>query len=289
MSKSDFPRGVRSFQLPDREDESFRLIEVDDTYTGCSWHFHAELQLCHVLRGTGQRVVGDRACPIDEGEVVLLGANLPHVWRYDTAKSGNTKAIVAHFRETFLGAEFLQRPEMRDVRLLFARAGQGLIAKGRTRAAIAESMQRLETSSGFARVLQLLEILHLLAESDEVDSICSVGFQPVAAQLDIERLRRACDYVKENISRSIDRDSVARVTHMSPSGFSRFFKAHTGMTFQDFVADVRISHACQLLADGELNITDIAFRCGFSDISTFNRAFKKVSGCNALGVPQQDE
>ena len=266
---------VPVFQLPNRNDESFRIIAIDQSYSGCSWHFHQELQLCHVLGGVGQRIVGDRICPIEEGKVVLLGSNLPHVWRYDPAHSGRTNAVVVHFDPSFLGAEFLEKPEMRDVRLLMARAGQGLQAKGETRALVAEKLILISRQTGFSKVLGLLEVLHDLAVSSELEAICSGGFQPVAAQLDIERLRLACDYVKDNLQNAIDRETVAKVTHMSPGGFSRFFKSHTGMTFQDYVADVRIGHACQLLADAMLGIGEIASRCGYSEFSTFNRAFKK--------------
>lgn len=263
------------FQMPQRVDESFRVVEVGQGYSGCSWHFHRELQLCHVTSGVGKRVVGDRVCDITEGEVVLLGQNLPHVWRYDPIQAEPPQAVVVHFQEEFLGTEFSRKPEMRDVMLLLARAGQGLVARGKTRTLVAEKLCALPKRTGMDRLLGLLEILHGLAASTELESICSTGFQPVAAQLDIERLRRVCDYVDEHHKQQIDRDSVARLVHMSPSGFSRFFKSRTGMTFQDYVGDLRIGRACQLLAEAGQSVTEIAFECGFSDISTFNRTFKK--------------
>jgi AraC-like DNA-binding protein len=93
--------------------------------------------------------------------------------------------------------------------------------------------------------------------------------------LDVERLRRACDYINDHAHQEITRNAVAEVVHMSVSGFSRFFKSHTGMTFQEFVADVRISRACLLLVTSDLPITDISLECGFADLSTFNRTFKR--------------
>ena len=265
---------LRVFESAHRADESFRVIQIDQSFSGCSWHFHPELQLCHVKTGSGTRVIGDRVCPIERGEVVLLGSNLPHVWRYDE-DSDAISATVVHFEESALGTDFLNKPEMRELRLLFARAGLGLQAFGDTRLAVAENISGLANLSGFSRVLALLDILHRLAGCREVKSISGSGFQPVASHIDAERLRCACDYIRENCQSSIDRDTVARVLHMSPSGFSRFFKTHTGMTFQDFVSDVRISRACERLVDGGQSITEIAYASGFADVSTFNRAFKK--------------
>ena len=266
---------AQPFLSPCVADESIRVITIDETYSGCSWHFHSELQLCYVIRGSGQRMIGDRLCEIEAGEVVLLGSNLPHVWRYDSTTAGDIEAVVVHFDAAVLGADWLQRPELRDVRLLLTRAGQGLQATGELQATLAERIISIGDSHGLSRMIGLLDILRVMSESREFNAICSTGYQPVAAQLDVERLRRACDFINEHAHEELTRDSVAEVVHMSSSGFSRFFKSHSGMTFQEYVADVRISRACQLLASSDLTITEISLRCGFTELSTFNRTFKR--------------
>lgn len=269
---------ARPFVSPQRADQSIRVIEINRGYSGCSWHFHAELQLCHVFHGTGQRLIGDHVCEIQAGEVILLGSNLPHVWRYDPNASDDIRAIVLHFDQTFLGADWLQRPELRDVRLLLTRAGQGLQARGALRETLAIKIQSMLGTQGLPRIIALLEILHTMADSQEVDSVCSSGYQPIATQLDVERLRVACDFINDHAHETLDRDTLAQIVHMSGSGFSRFFRTHTGMTFQEFVSDVRVSRACKLLASNEYSITEIALRCGFMESSTFNRTFKRLRG-----------
>ncbi|MCR9198576.1 MAG: AraC family transcriptional regulator [Planctomycetaceae bacterium] len=265
----------RLFAAPQRADESVRVIRIDERYTGCSWHFHPELQLCHVARGRGERLVGDRLCEIEPGEIVLLGSNLPHVWRYDKCDLGHIEATVIHFDASVLGNDWLNRPELRDVRLLLSRASQGLQATGLLRERLAQRIVQLAASTGLRRIIGLLELLHQMSESREMQTICGAGFQPVAAQLDVERLRRACDFITEHAHEQISRDTVADVVHMSGSGFSRFFKSHTGMTFQEFVSDVRISRACELLGSTSRSVTEIALECGFHEMTTFNRTFRK--------------
>ncbi len=263
------------FASPQRADESIRVIAIDESYAGCSWHFHPELQLCHVEAGRGQRLIGDRLCDIEHGEVILLGPNLPHVWRYESCSAGHIKANVVHFDAAVLGSDWLDRPELCDVRLLLTRASQGLQAEGELKDRLAQRIAQLATMKGLPRIISLLELLHMMSESRELKTICSTGYQPVAAELDVARLQRACDFINEHVSEELTRDAVAEVIHMSGSGFSRFFKSHTGMAFQEFVADVRISRACQLLVTSEMNITEIAFACGFNELTTFNRTFRK--------------
>jgi AraC-like DNA-binding protein len=270
---------VPSFASPKSIDESFRLIEVGGGYSGCNWHFHPEFQLGYVVNGTGQRVIGDNVHDIEEGEIVLLGPNLPHVWHYDCGPTAEkVEAVAIHFRESFLGSDFFNTPEASDIRLLLSRASQGLQVVGETRLAVIPMMELLRRQTGFARLLTMLAILDTIALSRNVLTLCSPLFQPIGAHLELERLRRIIDHIQANFAQPIDRDSAADIAHMSPSGFSRFFKARTGMAFNEYLADVRIGHACRSLMDPKNAITEIALNCGFSDLSTFNRTFRKLRG-----------
>lgn len=269
---------VPYYQVQNLAQESFRLLEIHGAHGGCSWHFHPEFQLSLVLSGSGQRVVGDSMCPIGPGEVTLLGGNLPHVWRYDDVAEPDdpAHAIVIHFREDFAGSEFFRKPEMYDIRLLLARTAQGLQAHGRTREKAVEIVSAMPEHEGFQRVLDLLKVLHLLAGSRETTAICSAGFQPLSANLEIERLGRVCAYIQSHLGEPIHRDEVAAIAHLTPSAFSRFFRAHTGKTFHDFVNEVRVGHACRLLLEATFNITEIAMECGFADVTSFNRSFRRL-------------
>lgn len=282
MSLSIYSRTSRSSPAPgflsvSRDDESFRLFEINGGQSGCTWHFHPEFQLGFVQQGRGERVIGDSLHAIEPGEVVLLGPNLPHVWRYEDQSEGHSiDALAIHFREDFMGNDFLNKPELLDIKLLLSRARQGLQVLGKTREEVARQLSLLRQQAGFERLLTFLSILNTIAQSREVITLCSPLFQPVDAQVDMDRLKRVCEYIKANSHRHLDRDAAADIAHMSPSAFSRFFKAHTGLAFQDFVAEVRVGHACHLLIASPRSITDIALDCGFGDLSTFHRTFRKL-------------
>jgi transcriptional regulator GlxA family with amidase domain len=72
---------------------------------------------------------------------------------------------------------------------------------------------------------------------------------------------------------------VAKLTSMTAVSFSRFFKMRTGITFIDSLLELRLGHASRLLIDTTLSISEIAYNCGFNNISNFNRLFKKKKGC----------
>jgi len=65
---------------------------------------------------------------------------------------------------------------------------------------------------------------------------------------------------------------------LSEGAFSRFFRGHTGKTFPQFLNELRIGRACSLLMEGDLNVTEIAYECGFANLSNFNRQFLRLKG-----------
>lgn len=260
--------------------ESFRVLEFQGNRPTCAWHFHPECQLNVVLEGAGQRVVGDRIQAIEKGEVTLLGPNLPHVWKYDTTPGANVHAIVVHFRRDFAGTEFWDKPEMHAVHRLLDRAGQGLSILGSDRDSIESTLRSMTRREGFSRVIGLMEILNTFATSQNVETIGSSSFNPAECSPRIDRLRTVYSFVEAHLDQTITRDQAASIAHLSPSAFSRYFKQRSGVTFQEFLNDRRIGHACRLLTNPNHTVTEIAIRCGFSNITSFNRCFRRLKGAS---------
>jgi AraC-like DNA-binding protein len=224
------------------------------------------------------------------GDFALLGPNLPHAWQFEKSNAPGAKdihSIIVYFREDSLGADFFSRPEAATVRRLLRRATVGLAAKGRTRRECAAQVQAMAGHTGMQRVIDLLQILHRLATSEEVVPICSVGFTPELPDAEGEKLRRVCALIQERIAEPLHRDEIAAAAHFSPAAFSRFFKARTGKTFHDFVTELRVGRACRLLAERELNITEIAFASGFASVAGFNRCFRRAKRANPTEYRRQ--
>jgi AraC-like DNA-binding protein len=267
-------------KTPRTQWESFHCEVVRGSSYHAMWHFHPEYQLTLVLESRGHRMVGDNITPLRPGDLVLVGSNLPHVWHQDTKRAGprdRVHAIIVRFLDTFLGREFIEKPELEAVRQLLRRSARGLQVTGRTRDIVTERMHHLAASTGLGRIVELLAILEILASSREVKPIASAGFVPSVAHPDQDRMQRVCRYIDQHLAEPIDRDKAAAAAHLSPGAFSRFFKLRTGKTLPEYVNALRIGRACELLADGQWKVTDIAMQCGFRNLANFNRHFRTLT------------
>ncbi len=267
-------------KTPQAQWESLHCEVVRGSSYHALWHFHPEYQLTLVLESRGHRLVGDNLTPLRPGDLVLVGSNLPHVWHQD-AGLGKSRdavhAIVVRFLDTFLGREFLERPETEAVRQLLRRSSRGLHITGRTRDLVEERLRRLAAGSGLARIIELLAILDLLASSRDLRPIASAGFVPKAVHADQDRMQRVCHFLETHLTEPIERAQVAAVAHLSIGAFSRFFKLRTGKTLPEYVNALRIGRACELLAEDKWKITDVAMECGFHNLANFNRHFRALT------------
>ena len=259
--------------------ESFHCEIVRGTSYHATWHFHPEYQLTLVIESRGHRMVGDNITRLRRGDLVLVGANLPHVWHQENrpGQRGKVHAIVVRFLDTFLGADFLAKPEMEPVRALLRKAARGLHITGRTRDSVADAMQRMSAATGLARIRELLAILDVLANSRDVKPVAKAGFVPRFSADDQERMQRVFSYIDRHLTGEIDRTRAAAAAHLSPGAFSRFFKLRTGRTLPEYVNTLRIGRACEMLADGKWKVADIAMECGFANLANFNRHFRSIT------------
>src|SRR6476661_4490191 len=126
------------------------------------WHYHPEVELIHFKKGEGTQFIGDNIKRFKAGDVVLVGANLPHYWRFDNSyfEEGAPVAAdvrVAHFCENFWGSQFLQLPENVHIKSILDKAKRGLQINGKSRQKIAELLDALLHSSDTLRIILLME------------------------------------------------------------------------------------------------------------------------------------
>lgn len=88
-------------------------------------------------------------------------------------------------------------------------------------------------------------------------------------------IRRATEYIKGNINEKLSLERVAAVAALSPIYFHNRFKLATGKTLHEYVEEQRLKKAIELMLTSDLNITEIAYECGFSSQSYFNYVFKR--------------
>jgi AraC-like DNA-binding protein len=269
------------------EGKAFVIRELIAPCFDVNWHFHSECQLFMVLKGRGTRFIGDHMQPFKEGDMVFTGPNLPHLWRSDNtyfdSKNGlETHGIVIYFPVNFLGESVFQLEEFEGIARILKTSARGLEISGKTNLLIGEMMKELIAMKGGESIIQLLQILNLMVDSSDCQPITQADYINLNKESETDRMGQVYEYVLKNFKEKIMLEEVAEMANLSVSAFSRYFKTRVNKSFSDFLSDVRISHACKLLHEEEMNISEISFECGFFTLSNFNKQFKDRTGKTPL-------
>jgi AraC-like DNA-binding protein len=272
-------------KLPLAGNTSFLYNQWDCQYFNKPWHFHEEYELVWIRRSEGTKFIGDHISYFREGDLFLIGSNIPHLFRnnedyYDPGTVLQASSIFIHFTEESLGTGFFDLPELKSVRELLDRSAYALQINGSTRDLITGKLMNMQDEVSPRRLISLIEILVLLSESRETQALLANPFtqKHTTTERDTSRIQKVLEYVMKNFQHDLYMPDVAALLNMSEASFSRYFKQNTQKTFSCYLTEVRISNACRLLMQGEENISQIAYLCGFENISNFYRHFKKITG-----------
>ena len=244
------------------------------------WHYHPEIELVYVNGGSGKRQVGSHISYYTEGDLILIGSNLPHCG-FTNEQTGNKNETVIQMRPDFLGNGFFEISEMKNINNLFSQAKAGIAFEGETKKRIGSKIEIMDKQSPFERLLTMLEILNELELSDEFKVLNAEVFSMEMQMQDNDRINLVFNYVKDNFQEQITLDEVAVLVSMTVPSFCRYFKKITHKTFTKFVNEYRLVHASKLLAEKPISITEICFESGFNNFSYFNKSFKEFTGKSA--------
>lgn len=258
---------------------SFSIREDIHSYLYNHWHYHPEVELTFIRKGKGIRLVGDSMQPFEDGDLILLGANIPHLWRSDASYFEQSseltiEAIAIHFRTDFWGDTFFSLPEMAPIKKILERAQRGIKINGNTGVDVTRKMEEILHARGIERIEQLLHILNRIAASEDCEPLSSSGFVQTYNANNTDRIDQIFNYTFTHFKEPLSIERVASAINLSPHSFCRYFKTRTLKTYWQFLLEVRIGHACKLLIEDKHNISEVAFESGFSNLSNFNRQFK---------------
>ena len=224
----------------------------------------------------GIRHVGKSISDFQESELLLIGANVPHL-NFDYKIQTECKQLVLQMRENFLNEIIFPVPEFENIKKLLERSYLGLSFSGETKKIVVEKLHQIKNENSFASFIGLIEILNILANSDEVKELNNEDTRIKWFLNDKIRMGTIYDYIHENYDKNPNVNIIAENVNLSTPAFCRYFKKQTNMTFTDFVNNYRINQAKLLLLQNEC-ITEICFQVGFESLSYFNKLFKKYIG-----------
>ncbi|EPR69135.1 AraC family transcriptional regulator [Cyclobacterium qasimii] len=280
-------------KIPSTSQHSFSIRYDKKPNFGTLWHFHPELELHHIIKGQGTQFIGDTVKSFSDGDLILLGENLPHTWRctdeYFQGKADvEVEAYVLQFLPTCFGKDFLEIPETQSISSLFEIAKKGMIIYGNTKKKLIEILHKTINASQLDRVINLLRMIQILAATSEYETI-SPGYanRQLANITEMEKLEKIYAYVLSHYRDEISLEKIAAIANLSVSTFSRYFKKMTNKTFFEFLIEIRISNACRALIKDKLPIEVICYDCGFNNVSNFYRHFNKVIGMTPYAYKKQ--
>jgi len=272
---------VVAFNVPQIKKEAFRFQLDRGKHFYDQLHQHSEIQIMLIEEGEGTLIAGDYVGRFAPHDLFVIGSGQPHVFRSDkryfqsNAKL-KSKAISIYFNENYLGNSFWQLEEMKGARKFVAKTSRGLQIHGKPKEALAKIIHDLKNSSGVQKLLLFLMLLKKLTESK--GEFLAVSPSGDFKSEEGKRMNAILQFTFRESHRKIYLDEVAEVANLSVEAFCRYFKMHTLKTYTSFLNEVRVSNACRLLINKDLTVLDVCYQSGFSNVSNFNRIFKKVIG-----------
>jgi AraC-like DNA-binding protein len=260
----------RSWLLFDRQLPSFPF----------NWHYHPEFELTLTLNSTGMRFVGDHVQAYDDGDLVLLGPNLPHAWEsHSTLKGTEHRALVCWFTQPWIDNLVQGSPELRAVGTLLEEARRGLTFSRSASLAARKQVLSFGAATPQQQWLGLLKLLLDLSRDTQRTQLASHAMEPVGGAGEMARLAPVFSWLNEHYSETPSMDHLAGLAHLSVSQLQRLFKRSSRMSVSEYVAQRRIGHACGMLVQTQWSIGRIGEKLGYTDGAHFARQFKAIKSC----------
>jgi AraC-like DNA-binding protein len=256
--------------------QSFKAWEHGYPFHTVRWHFHPELEVHHVVATSGRCYIGDHIGDFGPGQLILTGPNLPHNWvsHLPPGTEVPLRSRVLQFSETFIRDATQLLPELAAVVPVLEASRRGALFSAETAARVAPMMADLIRASEVRRIELFMSIVGTLSRAQGIRPLTSESYHPDPSGFMATGINEALAHISSHLAEPFSEKDLAEISRLSPSGFSRSFKRHTGMALSQYVNRLRINLASQLLmSEAAMSVTDICFAAGFKNISNFNRQF----------------
>ena len=268
-------------QISLNPNESFYIGVFQDNLEKGTWHYHHKLELSFVTEGKGKRIVGDSIEDFGPGDMIFIGAKLPHVWIaeqniFGLENARSLESVYLQFGQDILPEEILKLPELIHVKKALKLSERGVHITGDTLNEVSRLMLELPYEDNFTRMIYFYQIMNAIGRSSSNILLASENYVNRRFKSTNVRITKIHEYLMSNFHEDVNLEQIARLVHMVSGSLCRFFKAETGMTIFDYLNKIKVDYACSLLLNKDLSIAEIALDCGFNNLSHFNKQFKKI-------------
>ena len=259
---------------------SFRVRSIEMEEFDAPWHYHPEYELTYILSSKGVRYVGNHFENFMEGDLVLLGPNLPHCWKNSGAQTSKASAIVIQWKDDLFGSDWFLKNEFESVHTLLQASSMGIKFDPEVGTQLKANFMDLSNLPKFEKLISFLQILNELSLNKNSREVIATSYSDTSHHGDQERINTIFQYVKEHYHQKITLTSVSSKVHLSEESFSRFFSNFLSKPFFTFLNEYRINAACNMLIETNVPVSEVALASGFESLPFFFRQFKKYKGCS---------
>ena len=269
------------FKIPKSGEEPLIYQEDREIIFYDKLHQHEDIQISFIEKGEGAIFAGDTISHYKEGDILIIGSNLPHVFRSDVRENEFSIMRTLFFTMNSFGKDFFSLTTFKSIQPFIDSSKNGFIIHDAPKK-ITKSFKKLNNADNYERFILFLEILKWLSYNEK-EQLSNYLYEKKSTDNESKRMQTVFEYVMTNFHKNVTLDEIASIANMTKNAFCRYFKVRTNKSFFQFLIEVRIERASKLLAnDNELSVLEIAELCGFNNISNFNRKFKEIKHASPL-------
>lgn len=276
-----------------QDNNSFSLQLSDYYHALNELHYHPEIELLYIIEGEGTLLIGEHFEQVSKGMLIMTGSNIPHMFKFEShtylnalMKQGKVdlplKLLTLHLNPAIFGDQFLTLPENRLISNLFKDAHKGICFAAGDNQVIVDALYKIMHSPMYERLFLLMQLFNLISGVKERKYLTAAPDYVAYNENDETRLTKVYLYTLNNFAKNIQLKEVAAMIYMVPNAFCRYFKQRTHKSYFTFLMEVRIRHACKLLKENDYSVVVVCYESGFSNLSNFNRHFKRLTGKTPL-------
>ncbi|MEQ6119802.1 AraC family transcriptional regulator [Reichenbachiella sp. MALMAid0571] len=255
---------------------SFRVKLFENKEFPAAWHFHPQYELTYIKSSEGMRYVGNSIRNFKNGDLVLIGKNLPHCWKTIGLQKDIVRAYVVQWEEDLMGTNWLEKEEFYHISQMLKLSTRGMKFGKAIAEELKDDFAELTLLPPFEKLVRFLFILNKLAHEEKYDLLSGSGFSDKISLEDSKRMTVVYSYVKDNYKKKFSLKDVSSSIAMSEENFCRFFKRSFNKPFFEFVNEYKINIACKLIIETDNTISRIAYECGYNNLTFFHRQFQKL-------------
>lgn len=266
---------VLPFKIPKPESEALVYQEDHEIVFYNQLHQHEEIQITYIVKGSGSLIVGDSINYYKPNDILVIGENIPHVFRSDTSITSKSLMFTLFFTRNSFGKDFFNIRDLLELNSFFQDSIYGMKLLSHQKKII-KQFKKMKTKNRIERIASFLKVLNIISQADK-EQLSSFVYRKKYTDAEGKRMNDVFQYAMNHFHEFISLEEISEKANMSKNAFCRYFKKRTNKTFFQFLIELRIENACKLLyIENELSIAQISELCGFQNIANFNRKFKEL-------------